>query len=63
MEEGKNLESIRVLKDEDCEMMEIYQGDKCLFMGNYWDLGREQLFEILKELGFKVEHSKYKYEE
>jgi hypothetical protein len=49
---------------EDSEMMEITQGGKQIFYGNYWDFDDSPngLKEFLKQLGIKAKVKKEKKE-
>lgn len=57
---------ILIKEDHETEMMEIYNGDKCIFCGNTWDfqVSGHSIKELLKDCGVKdVKVEKYNYED
>mgnify|MGYP000875174362 CR=1 FL=1 len=59
----KYLKDILIKIDQNCEMLEIYEGEKRLFVGNYWDFNRpNDIVKLLGKLGHNVVVQEYKFE-
>lgn len=56
---------VRILKDENVEMMKVFYKNDLIFEGNYWDFDRspEFLLKFLKKLKVDVSLNDYLYDD
>ena len=56
---------IIITYDNNCEMMKIDKGEKCLFCGNYWDFKSDpfDLKNLFQLLGFQIELNYKEYQD
>lgn len=56
---------VRILKDENVEMMKVFYKNDLIFEGNYWDFERNPTFlcQFLKKLKVDVSLNDYLYDD
>ena len=58
------MKQVTFRQDDNCEMLEVYVDGEHWRTGNYWDFNFENdVPDLLKELGVKVNTESYNYDE